>query len=69
MVSYDYPATLSSLQAIRKALTAQPLKPVLEKLEQENKTVTPAIEKPNKISFGEKMPTAIVESLLLIQEV
>jgi uroporphyrin-3 C-methyltransferase len=48
IVNYDYPATLSSLQAIRKALTTQPLKPVLEQLEQENKAVNSVIETPQE---------------------
>lgn len=39
IVSYDYPATLSSLQAIRKTLAVQPLKPVLEPLEQKSEAI------------------------------
>lgn len=46
IVSYDYPSTLLSLKAIRKLLTEQPLKPVLDKLEQKINTVQPAVEAP-----------------------
>jgi uroporphyrin-3 C-methyltransferase len=46
IVTYDYPSTLSSLNAIRKVLADQPLKPLLEKLEQESNPVKPVVETP-----------------------
>jgi len=46
VVSYDYPTTLSSLKAIRKVLTNQPLKPIIDKIEQKNDKETPVLEVP-----------------------
>lgn len=46
IVSYDYPSTLSSLNAIRKVLADQPLKPVIDKLYQENNIEKPQDETP-----------------------
>jgi uncharacterized protein HemX len=45
-VSYDYPSTLSSLNALRKVLADQPLKPVIDKLNQENNIAKPQDETP-----------------------
>jgi len=65
VVSYDYPATLSSLQAIRKALTVQPLKPILEQLEQESKTMNPVIDTPHKTQESKlaELPESTSETL------
>lgn len=50
VVSYDYPSTLSSLDAIRKVLAVQPLKPIIDKLKQESHTdEVPQIELKEKL--------------------
>lgn len=41
IVSYDYPSSLLSLKAIRKVLADKPLKPMLDKLEQQNELIAP----------------------------
>ncbi len=53
-VSYDYPSTLSSLNALRKLLADQPLKPIIDKLNQENNTVKPEDESP-KVKLESKL--------------
>jgi len=44
VISYDYPNSLLSLNAIRKVLADKPLKPMLDKLELPNELVTPEQE-------------------------
>jgi len=48
-VTYNYPSTLSSLNAIRQVLADQPLKPVIDKLKQENNITKPEDELPEVI--------------------
>ena len=57
IVSYDYPATLSSLNAIRKVLADQPLKPIVEKLKQETHTEKPVVDEP-QIELDEKIKSS-----------
>jgi len=45
-VTYNYPSTLSSLNAMRTILADQPLKPVIDKLNQENNIIKPEDELP-----------------------
>jgi uroporphyrin-3 C-methyltransferase len=56
IISYDYPSSLLSLKAIRKVLADKPLKPLLDKLEQQNKLIVP-------IESGEQEIHAIPDAL------
>jgi len=49
VVSFDYPTTLSSLNAIRQILSSQPLKPIIKKLKQKRDEEAPALEAPKNI--------------------
>jgi len=62
-VSYDYPSTLSSLNALRKALENQPLKPIIDKLNQENNTV-----KPESITPEVKLESKLKDELTISSE-
>ena len=58
VVSYDYPSTLSSLDAIRKVLAVQPLKPIIDKLKQESHT-----DEVPQIELEEKLQEKLQEKL------
>jgi len=57
MVSYDYPSTLSSLNAIRKALEDKPLKPMIENLQQETHTEEPTVDEA-QMELNEKLKSS-----------
>jgi uroporphyrin-3 C-methyltransferase len=46
VVSYDYPSTLSSLNALRKVIADKPLKPIIDKLNENIDTDKPLTEPP-----------------------
>jgi len=74
VISYDYPNSLLSLNAIRKLLADKPLKPMLDTLELPKEFITPeqeTIEKPlvppntvpdNKLTSNDEASETILEN-------
>ena len=65
IVTFDFPSTLSSLKALRQVMAVQPLKPIIDKLNQENnildsKDETPEVKLDPKLNDQRKSSSEAV---------